>query len=303
MKIIEALKWANEQLKKSVDQKTSTDSTMLEAEILLAFVLSVQKSWLFTHFDDDLREYEFLQFRRLIKRRLHQEPIGYITGVRSFYSRIFQVNPFTLIPRPATETLVQEALDCIDEGKKDETLFIDIGTGSGAIAVTLAAESDIPVIATDVNNQTLAVAKQNAKQHSVFDQIDFRLGSLLEPVISLFKQLNEGGKKNPFTHAILCANLPYLSEQQWKTCATNVRDFEPKLALEAGQDGLSCYIDMFKQLKRHRELFPRNMKVLIEIDPSQKHSATNIILHHFPSTDIEIKKDLEGHDRVVIAKL
>lgn len=181
-----------------------------------------------------------------------------------------------------------------------DVLFADIGTGSGAIAISLAAESGFPAVATDVSREALAVAKSNAEALGVSDKVDFRLGNLLEPVTAIFKKL---GDASPVTHLVICANLPYLTAEQVACTDADVKDFEPHSALVAGEDGLSCYWQLFRQLKQNRGLFPARVTALIEIDPSQRDKAVALITHDFPAAKPEVLKDLAGLDRVIFADL
>ncbi len=300
--VMEALKWANETLKRGVDG-SGLDSPMLDAEILLAASLDVNKAWLFTHLDRELKAHENDKFRAFVKRRSTGEPVAYVIGYREFYTRRFAVNRHVLIPRPATETLVEAALaslkDSTTQGLND-SIFCDIGTGSGAIAVTLAAESKLPVIATDMSKEALAVAKSNAIEHKVDELVDFRHGNLVEPVIKIFASL---GTQSPYRHLVVCANLPYLTKQQVDAAQREVRDFEPHEALIAGQDGLDDYWNLFRLLKKNRTVLPERVTILLEIDPSQNARIVELIKHDFPHANPTISKDLEGFDRVVTAEI
>ena len=181
----------------------------------------------------------------MVARRETHEPVAYITG-KNFYGRTFSVTPSVLIPRPATETLVEQTLALIHEENRDRTLFADIGTGSGAIAVTLAAQTHVPVIATDTSKEALLVAAQNVERLGVTDLVDLREGDTLKPIVEIFHALKMHSDTNvssisTFQRLIICANLPYLTPTQIETSAEDVRLFEPIAALEAGIDGLDCY--------------------------------------------------------------
>lgn len=297
MTIMEALKWASERLKNEL--KDASDSSMLEAQVLLASVLDVSTSWLFTHFDRELQENELGAFRQTIKRRMTREPIAYITGEKEFCKRKFFVNPYTLIPRPATETLVEAAI----KTTSDNAMFADIGTGSGAIAVTLAAETGRPVIATEINRAALAVAHRNAESHGVSELIDFRQGDLLEPLIKIFKVVQKTGEKPACDHLIICANLPYLTIKQWENTASDIRLYEPRTALEAGPDGLDLYWRLLRDLKQNRSLFPIRLTVLLEIDPDQKQKTASLIKRDFPTANLVILRDLDRLERVAVVNL
>ncbi len=299
MLVVEALRWANDTL------KGTAHSPMLDAEVLLAAILRLNRSGLFTRLDRDLTADEEERFRQSVKRRSANEPVAHIVGCKEFYKRSFAVNRFALIPRPATETLVELAIAAAipdTSSQIPDTLFADIGTGSGAIAVTLAAETRLPVIASDLSREALALAALNSAKHGTESLVDLRHGNLVEPLARVFQTV---GATHPsaFRHLVLCANLPYLSVNQMKTLAPDVRDHEPAEALVAGQDGLDAYWALFRQLAAYRSAFPERLTTLIEIDPSQSGRARDLIRHDFPSARPEIFKDLDGFDRVVVAKL
>lgn len=286
MTIVETLTWANNKLK---DQST-VDAPMLDAQLLLAKVLDVSKNYLFTHFDQELTQEQSDRFEKLVERRRHHEPLAYIVGWKEFYGRPFKVNPFVLIPRPETETLIEETKRLCQNAT--DTLIIDVGTGSGAIAVTLSAETGLPVIATDLSSEALVVAKQNARLHGVDDRLTFLHGSLLEPVATqMTATLDE---------VIIVANLPYLTSRQVIETAPEVRDFEPRQALDGGVDGLDVYHGLFAQLHDRRHDFPTKLTVLIEIDPAQDISAPQIVHHYFPNAATRLLKDLSLRTRVVV---
>jgi len=301
MTIMEALRWANNKLRGhlDVDKRSGDvlDSPMLDAEVLLANQLDVSKAWLFGHFDKELEDKQLETFRKAVERRLEHEPVAYITGEKEFYSRTFEVNRSTLVPRPETELLVEEAVK-IASGNRDNTLlFADVGTGSGAIAVTLAGETNRPVAATDIDIGALTVARKNAKTHDVEDLIEFRRGNLLEPVRDILQSTDD-----TYQHLVICANLPYLAVHQWREEQKELH-FEPKTALVAGPDGLDAYWELFKQLQRHRADFPETVTALLEIDPSQRESIKPLIKHRFPHSAIDIKKDLADHARIVMVEV
>ncbi len=301
MTILEALQWANSKLK-----KIGIDSPMLDAEILLAHVLNLSRAKLFSHFNDSLKSHHQERFLTLIERRSAFEPIAYLIGKKTFYGRDFITNPFVLIPRPATETLIESALELFQQiDDKDRVLIVDIGTGSGAIAITLAAETQTPVLASDMSPRAISVAQKNAEMFGVKSLIDLRVGDLLTPLLELFETIRTNSKKPvssvyPFKHLIICANLPYLTKNQMETLQPDVLNYEPHEALEAGSDGLEAYWRLFRQLSKERTHLPRHVSMLIEIDPSQTDRAIKLIQHEFPDAQPQIKKDLSGLDRIVI---
>lgn len=302
MNIMEALQWANNKLKKS-----KIDSAMLDAEILLSHVLDVPKPWLFAHFTDNLKQHHEEKFSLLIDRRIKHEPVAYLTGVKEFYGHNYIVNPSVLIPRPATETMVDETLTIFSQCDPNLTLIVDIGTGSGVIAITLAKQTHTSVLATDVESNALAVAKENAKRLDVNELIEFQQGNLLEPTIKLFHTLHSSKNPNvssvyPFRDLIICANLPYLTLSQIDMLDHDVR-FEPITALKAGVDGLDAYFELLKQLKKNRGVLPRRIHLLIEVDPKQVPQATHLILHQFPEANLRIVNDLQGLERVIVIQI
>lgn len=302
MTILEALQWANNKLKKS-----DVESPMLDAELLLAFILDVPKSWLFGHIADELKPHQEEKFSLLIDRRMKHEPVAYLTNKKSFYGRDFYVDPSVLIPRPATESMIDHALKRFANGDPEKTLIVDIGTGSGAIAVTLAAETRTPVLAIDMDRSALVTAKRNAQTFDVHEQIDFQHGSLAQPLIDLFQKIRSSGNPQissvyPFKDLIICANLPYLTTAQMGVLQPDVR-YEPAHALVAGPDGLDDYWELFRQLKKHRMELPRHTTIMIEIDPDQVSKSIRLIQHDFPEAVIRIEKDLQENERLIIADI
>ncbi|MBU1907305.1 MAG: peptide chain release factor N(5)-glutamine methyltransferase [Candidatus Uhrbacteria bacterium] len=304
MIIMELLEWGNTKLKRHHDIDAFTgerlDSPILDSEILLAHALKQPKHYLFAHLNDTVPIDKADTFRDYIKRRLKHEPVAYIIGRKAFYGRDFFVNQYVLVPRPETETLVEAAIS-ISKEQKGETWFIDIGIGSGTIGVTLAAETKLPVIATDISARVISVAKKNAETHGVSDLVDFHKGNAFEPVAKLFTKVEI--QKNFPDNLIICANLPYLKTRQWEEAQIEVSQWEPKEALEAGADGLDDYWTLFRQLAQTKDQLAKNTYVLIEIDPSQTDPIYHLIKHCFPQAELIIKKDLNGQQRVVIAKL
>ena len=299
MTVMEALQWANNKLRKS-----DVDSPMLDAEILLAFVLDTSKAKLFSRFNEPLKTHHYESFCELVNRRASREPVAYLIGKKAFYGREFEVNAHVLIPRPETETLIEQVLLTIQEKDKERTLIADIGTGSGAIAITIAAETQLPVIAIDIDPNALAVAQKNATTLAPEQAIEFQCGNLAEPLIKLFKTIR--GQKNvqtssvyPFKTLVITANLPYLAEHRMETLQPEVQKFEPRLALVSGADGLDAYWELFRQLRTHQDILPREILVFIEMDPEQRPWIEKLILHNFPEAQMKTYQDLHEDDRVI----
>jgi release factor glutamine methyltransferase len=286
MTIFEALTYGGEKLK----------GVRLDAQVLLSHALQRPSSYLFAHGDEHLSGGVENSYKSFIERRAAHEPVAYILGEKEFFRRRFIVNNSTLIPRPETETLVELAL----EGAKRDAVFADIGTGSGAIAVTLAKESGGFVFATDISEGAIATAKQNAETHEVLDRIFFQRGDLLLPFIEDIKTWQ---KEKPLEEMRIVANLPYIPSTDYEALDPDVKDFEPKTALVAGADGLLLYERLVKQLMYYRKNLPREVHLFLEIDPSQEFSAPNLIKNLFPSAKTKTVRDLFGRVRFVVAQL
>jgi release factor glutamine methyltransferase len=210
-------------------ERKQIDQPRLTAEILLAHSLGTERLDLYLNGEKPLGESEIAQFRNLVRRRVTREPLQYITGRQEFRSLPFAVGPGVLIPRPETELLVERVLARLTE----ETLpapsrILDLGTGSGIIAVTLgAAFPRARLYATDISPEALAYARKNACTHGLTDRIDFLLGDWLEP-------FSPG--KGLFN--VIAANPPYVATVEWAGLQPEVRDYEPKTALTAGERGM-----------------------------------------------------------------
>ncbi len=294
MTIVDALQWANEKLKASGHDH----APLLDAQVLLAYALQIPKHRLLTGLNDALSTEALNTFQELITRRTVHEPVAYLIGEKEFYRRPFFVNRFTLIPRPATETLIEAALTATETSPEEETLIADIGTGSGAIAVTLAKETGLSVIATEISGEAAALARKNAERHEASAQVDVQVGDLIDPLTRIFETLATQDPR-PYTHLILCANLPYLAPMQVAAAEPDVRDWEPTSALVSGADGLDHYWELTKRLAKDRDLYPEHVTLLLEIDPSQTLAINRVIHRSFPNAHVEILKDLDGNERIV----
>ncbi|ABI69685.1 peptide chain release factor N(5)-glutamine methyltransferase [Syntrophomonas wolfei] len=250
----------------------------LEAEVLLAHVLLQNRVYLYTHFDKPVNQEERQQYREVIKRRIKGEPLAYIVGHKEFMSLEFKLNQAVLIPRPETELLVEEALE-IAEGKEGLRIC-DVGTGSGAIAVSLAFYvPTAQVYATDISADALEKARENATRHGV--AITFYQGDLLFPL------LNE----EPFD--IIVANLPYIGSKEFILLDSGVKDYEPALALLAPGDGLDLYRRLLPQAAA---LLAPEGCLLLEIGHEQGSRAREMMQGW---GETEIIKDLAGRDRLL----
>lgn len=290
MTIFEALQWGNTFLKSA---SRPEDAPMLDAEILLAHALGVSKSWLFTHLHETVTAAQQEQYTALIRRRQKREPIAYLTGEKEFFGRSFLVTPFVLIPRPETELLVEQALTASQE--LPNPWFVDIGTGSGAIAVTLAAETPHAVIASDIDPAALRVARENAKRHGVSERIAFLSGTGWQPVHRLLQQPDIEQPRA----LIVCANLPYLSPDQTTQTAPDVHAFEPPQALSSGPDGLDAIFHLLSDIRTHRTSLPSTIRLFLELDPRQARTATKLAARLFPDGEISLLRDAANHERLL----
>lgn len=289
MTILEALSWGQTQLKQTASEKRVMKANpMLDAQLLLAHCLNKPTAYLFAHGEDELTHEQGERYQRLIDRRKRHEPIAHIKQQKDFFGRPFFVNQFVLTPRPETELMIESSLPDISP----QTTLIEIGTGSGAIAVTLAAQTQQPIIAIDIDPQALGVARRNAQEHGVEHLISFLQGSLLQPYIE--KNVHETG------HGIILANLPYLTPTQWELADPDVKHYEPKHALVGGIDGLELYDQLLQQVVDHREHLPERLDLYFEIDPGQARSIIELIKQYAPESSAELLEDLQGHARLVI---
>jgi release factor glutamine methyltransferase len=262
------------------------ESAKREAELLLAHVLGYTRVELFIHFAEEPGEAERKRFRDLIQRRLAGWPVAYLIGSREFYLLPFEVEPAVLIPRPDTETLVLEALNRLKPLTAPAVL--DLGTGSGCIAVSLAHQKkDASVTATDVSLEALTVARRNAARHGVADRIAFLAGDL-------FAAVPPGT-----TYDLIASNPPYISESEFAELATDVRDHEPRIALDGGPDGLTFYRRIASEVSAF--LKPGG-RLLLEVGATQD-AAVRGLLAEQPELEVGATlKDMGGHARVVTAK-
>jgi release factor glutamine methyltransferase len=267
-------------------QKRGFESARLEADLLVAHALKQKRIALYLDLDRPLEDAELRTIRALVERRRAFEPIAYILGEREFYGRSFAVDKNVLIPRPDTETLVEQALLTLRNGDGAERV-LDLCTGSGAVALTLAAELPArKVLATDVSEAALAVAARNAGRLALSERVELRLGDL-------FAAVPEAER-----FAVITANPPYIGEDELLTLAPDVRDHEPALALNAGGDALSFYRRIGAEASRY--LMP-GACLLVEVGYTQA-SAVAALFAEAGLTEVRSAKDLAGTERVVIGR-
>jgi release factor glutamine methyltransferase len=218
-------------------QSSGVSEERRAAGALLGHALNIDRTSLLTRSDEQIDEARYDAYLRLIDRRAAGEPFQYITGRQEFYGLDFIVNPAVLIPRPETEFLVERVIQLARECEETAPLIVDIGAGSGCIAVTIALNlPNAKVIATDISSAALEVAKKNAELHGA--RIQFVEGDLLEPLARL-------GLENAVD--FLASNPPYIEESGSETIQREVRDWEPRAALFGGADGMDFYRRLFAE--------------------------------------------------------
>jgi len=257
------------------------ETVRLDAEVLLAFCLNCDRLEFLKNPDMQISKSQLAVFNKLVSRRLKWEPVAYITGRKEFWSFTLEVNKGVLIPRPDTEIILEEALAV---GKNIIAPRIaDIGTGSGAIALALAKELPEPKItATDISPAALKVAKKNARNLKLGKNIEFLKGDLFAPVKGLFD--------------IIVSNPPYISAAEYEELPRGVKDFEPKIALLAGQTGVEFYEKLIYQSKNHLK---KDGWLLMEIGAPQAEKIRDIMQECAFFEDIDVRRDYAGHDRVI----
>ena len=281
MTIKEAVDKGIEELKKNKVSEPESSVTFL-----LASVLDKDRAYIYAHGEKSLTKAQEKKIRGYLNRRKKHEPVWYILGEVEFYGRKFYINNDVLTPRPETEFLIQEVLKVAErEGQGD---IIEIGTGSGAISVTLAKESNKKITATDISKKALKVAKKNAKNIGVLENVKFVQGDLLEPIVN-----------GLLPNAIIVANLPYIPHEDMETLQFDVLHHEPREALDGGREGLEIYERLISQMK------DRNFtgRAFFEIGIGQGEKLRKIVKGCFPKAEVKIKKDLADIDRIAIISI
>ncbi|MGC6443837.1 MAG: peptide chain release factor N(5)-glutamine methyltransferase [Rubripirellula sp.] len=264
-----------------------SDSPRLDAEILLAHARSCSRVELYTAYASVPSDDERVAFREMVRRRGSGMPVAQIVGYREFYSLSFRVSEATLIPRPETEHLIVEAIDCANAmGSFESNPWIaDLGTGSGVIAITLAKHlPHSKIVATDISVDALQIAKWNAEKHGVSERSEFVQSDLLSEV------------SQPQDFSLICSNPPYITEDEYSELDRSVRDFEPKTALVSGPKGTEI-------IERVIELCCDRLMsggwCIVEMSPMIADSAMAIAEKAGIFAELKFVKDLAGHRRLL----
>ncbi len=268
--------------------KANADSPRLEAEVLLAESLGCARIELYTQFDQVPPQDAIDRFRQWVKRRGAGEPVAYIVGYREFYSLRFCVNSNVLIPRPETEHVIVAALEVSKAIDARPLRVLDVGTGSGCIAVTLAKYLDeAKIAAIDLSEGAIEVARANAESHQVTEKIRFFQGDLFDALPSGSAPVH-----------IIVSNPPYIGTSEQDTVEQQVRDFEPHLALFAGPEGL----DVIERLVR--EAPARLLEggyLIFECSPLNVDRCVQLVADAGLTLQ-QVVKDMNGHRRVIVAR-
>jgi release factor glutamine methyltransferase len=275
-RVIDIINWAKEYLKSK-----DFENPRREIEWLLQDLLGCSRVDLYLRFEELLGRSELDTLREWIKRRIEREPLQYITGKTEFYGRDFAVNKNVLIPRPETERLIEIVLETI--GKDGNPRILDIGTGSGCIAITLAAEIPAATVdATDVNDAVLSIAKKNAQSHGL-QNTRFIKSDFLNDEIS-------------HRYDLVVCNPPYIPIGEMSRLTVDIKDYEPLSALTDNQDGLTFYRRMAEQAKR---IVQKEGWIICEVGSGNHPGKAYELFSMKDFQSVELIKDLNGDDRVL----
>jgi release factor glutamine methyltransferase len=281
MLIGEARRWAVEEL-----TRAGVRSAVLAADLLLGFTLGWDRVRIISHAEQPVGEDRWDQFRNLVARHASGEPLHYLTGEREFYGLLFRVTPAVLIPRPETEILVEKATELI-RSHSSPARFVDVGTGSGCIAVSIA--HSVPSStgwAVDISNDALEIAHENAVRHGVVDRIQFIRSDLLECFLP-----------EPRFDFVL-SNPPYVPLSECDNLPLDVRDFEPHLALFGGESGLEIYSHLIPAVP---SLLVPGGYFLVESGAGQAEQIRKLVEQAGLFVEI-ILNDLQGIPRCLVAR-
>jgi release factor glutamine methyltransferase len=281
-----ALRWATICLK-----NCGIESARLDAEVLLAHCLGRQKTALYREPGYGLTVDEDTRFRILVARRGAHEPLAYLTGVREFWSLPFAVRPGVLIPRPDTEWVVEMALRYARQLLRHcrRCRVLDLGTGSGNIAVAVAASLEaVEVTGIDISSEALEVAQKNAQSCQVAARVHYIRGDFLEPLSPYHTRFD-----------LLLSNPPYIATAEWPALPATVRDYEPHAALDGGQDGLRFYRRLFAEGPQY---LADDGIAIVEVGYRQAGDVAHLLGQSQQWKLLEIVQDYSGIERVVVAQ-
>lgn len=267
-------------------RRAGIDTAELDARIFAEVAFGMDRLTLVNRERDPATPEQLKVLEKLAQRRLKGEPVARIIGERGFWGLAFKLNDATLVPRPETEMLVQRGLEIV--GPLDHPKILDLGTGSGCIPIALLTEfSDMSAVAVDLSKEALDMARFNAGRHVVFDRFETRQGSWFDPI--------KPGER----FDLIVSNPPYIESAAIETLMVEVRDHDPRLALDGGPDGLRPYRTIARDAAQH--LTPEGV-VLLEIGTGQGAAVTDIFAES-GFNRIDVERDLGGHERMVVARI
>jgi release factor glutamine methyltransferase len=263
--------------------KNKIEDAALEGEILLRHVLGIERAQLYAELDRDISPSDVKKLGKLVERRVRGEPAAYINGKKEFYGLDFIVNKSVLIPRPETELLVEQAINLC--GKYRYSKIADIGTGCGAIAISLAVNlQEIKIYATDISAKALDITRKNLREHNLKEKVELLKGDMLKPL--------------PESVDLIVANMPYVRETEIPR--KGPLSLEPRLALDGGKEGLDKIQELCRQSSRKLN---QEGSILLEVGQGQVPFIKLILMDNFPCGSIEVLKDLAGIERVIHFRL
>jgi release factor glutamine methyltransferase len=261
--------------------KPRSDTPFLDASVLLANMLGKSRAWVLAHPEIPISEEHQQSLEDALHRLESGEPLPYVIGHWEFFGLDFQLNSATLIPRPETELLVEKASEWLQEHPGKRTV-IDVGTGSGCIAIALAYHNaDLRIIATDISASALKAARANAIRHAVYGRVEFIQAHLMEGIRGSFD--------------LICGNLPYIPTQILHSLSVYKK--EPELALDGGVDGLDLIRSLLSIAPQHLN---RGGRLLLEIEINQAQAAISLAKKGFPHQDMHVYQDLAGRNRLLV---
>lgn len=283
--VLRLLEWTTDFFK-----KRGSDSARLDAEVLLAHARDCSRMDLYTSFNEEPDEEQRVAFREMVRRRGEGAPVAQLVGYKEFYSIRFRVDENVLVPRPETEHLVIEALDVCKANRQtdSEIQVVDVGTGSGAIAITLAKHLPQAILtAIDISEPALAIARWNAEKTELVERIHFVQGDLLEAA------------PEPPQFDMICSNPPYVSQDEYDDVDETVRDYEPVQALVSGPKGTEVIERLIDQATSRLK---SGGQLIMELSPMIAQECLQHIRETEAFEEARLIRDLAGHDRILSAR-
>lgn len=281
--VLELINWSKAYL-----EEKGFENARLEVELLLAHTLQLPRIELYLQFDRQMREKELASFKALFRRRLAGEPVQYVTGTAGFMLGEFEVNPSVLIPRPETEALTEVVLKLLGqtESAEGQLIVADVGTGSGVIAATVATRvPEARVYATDVSPAALEVALRNVERAGAADRVTLLEGEMLQPLL---------GEGLACRLTAVVSNPPYIPSGEIAGLQDEVRNFEPREALDGGEDGLECLRVLVQD---GPGLLTSGGFMALEVGDGQAPEVARLLKERLGNADVH--KDYTGRDRIV----